>query len=133
MGWDLTIINVVDGSKTIEEIGEDSVEPVGNRERVISLIKKIFPDANVSDSSWITVHRKSYSLEFSLSQQEWIDSFMVHIHGNDEKVVDAIAEFCLASGWSALDAAIGNLIDFSSDGYQEGRLRWVNYRNQTSR
>ena len=43
MGWDLTIINVVDGSKTIEEIGEDSVEPVGNRERVISLIKKIFP------------------------------------------------------------------------------------------
>lgn len=129
MGWDLTILNVVDGSLSIDEIGETSIEPLGTKETVIQKLIEVFPYTDRSDPDWLVFQGEHYSLEFSLGANNEIDSFMIHVHGDNEGAVNAIARLYKHTGWSVLDAAIGDFIDFRKDSVQEGYSKWREYKH----
>jgi len=130
MSWDLTVINVVDGSKSIDELKENSIGKLGTKRSVVRKLKEIFPGIDTSDPDWFVFREGRYSLEFSLGSDEGqVDSFMIHVHGDDEQVVRALAALCDRTGWSVLDAATGDLIDFQMDSGKEGYLKWKKYKH----
>jgi len=129
MGWDLTVINVVDGSRSIDELSESSVEALGTKETITDRLMAVFPGIDASNSEWLALRGEHYSLEFSLGSDDEISSFMIHVHGDDEQAVNAVATLCRHTGWSVLDAAIGDLIDFRDNHAQDGYLKWRSYKH----
>lgn len=132
MGWDLTVLNIANGPETLEQVQDDAVLPLGSREYVASIIQKTFPDADITDPSWLVVTRQRYSIEFDIGKNNTVEYLTIHIHGDIESV-DAISLLARTSGWSFLDASIGNLIDFKKDDTADGFLRWQQYKSEIFR
>ena len=130
MGWDLTVLNIREYPGKLEGLMYDSVIPLGSRDDVVSTIQNAFPEADISDPSWIVVTHLDYSLEFEVGDEEIVDYMSLHVHGNKESVV-AISRLAWKSGWAFLDAAIGDFIDFGGGTQDEGFLRWQSYRDRS--
>src|SRR6266508_2263217 len=131
MGWDVILLNVPSKAKSIADLPEDGVVPLGERHVVLDSIRMAFPDADMRDDTWVTVFRKNFSLAINIEKGEQVESIAVHVHGSAE-AVNEVAHLCEVTGWSALDASIGDLIDFSSDNRFEGYQRWQEYSKHIS-
>ena len=132
MGWDLTVLNIVNSPETLEQVQDDAVLPLGSREYVASIIQKTFSDVDITDTSWLVVTRQKYSIEFDIGRNNTVTYLTIHVHGDIESV-DAISLFARTSGWSFLDASIGNFIDFKKVDTAEGFLRGQQYKNEILR
>lgn len=128
MSWTLTILNTSTDIKRINELTEHSIIPLGSKDEVIKMICSAFPTIAISNRDWLTLRTDHYSLAFGLGTEEQVDTIGIHVQG-DVKAVDAIAHLCRLTGWKALDAAIGDFIDFNSDERSKGFIRSQEYRH----
>jgi len=128
MSWDVIIFNVSNEIKSVSELTEDAIKPLGSRDNVLSAIKTTFPQANLSDPSWVVQDGAGYSIEFSLGQNDPIQTMMVYVRG-DISSLRAIEQFCRTTGWRAFDSSVGDFIDFSDLNYDRGFKRWEQYKN----
>lgn len=128
MSWDVIIFNIPDNIQTISELTDDSILPLGSRDHILSVIAHIFPQANLSDPTWVVLDDEDYSIEFSLGQDEQINTLMLLVRGGIE-AINAIENFCKVTGWRAFDSSAGDFIDFSDSNRDLGIKRWQEYRD----
>jgi hypothetical protein len=89
------------------------------------ILIEIFPDADFTDPTWGIVERDGYSIEFNISEEHDITSFMLHIRG-DNRLLEAIELIHNNTGWRPMDE---ELIDFNGDP-GKGLRQWQNAREQ---
>jgi hypothetical protein len=85
MSWDVFVMDLPAGIKSIDEIPEGwSPPPLGKRADIIARISALYPQADFSgDPSWGTLRLPGVSIEFSLGRDEETDHFAMHVRGGD--------------------------------------------------
>lgn len=131
MSWDVIIFNLPDNVKTVLELTDESMTPLGSRDYILSVISSVFPQADLSDPTWVVLDGDDYSIEFSLGQDEQLETLMLHVRG-DIEAINAIENFCKATGWRAFDSSVGEFIDFTDPNRDRGIKRWQEYRDFTT-
>jgi hypothetical protein len=109
----------------IDEIQDDLIDKLGTRDEVVSILIKIFPDGDFTDPTWGVLDRDGYSIEFNISEEHDITSFMLHVRG-DNRSLEAIELIHNKTGWRPMDE---ELIDFNGDP-GKGLSQWKNAREQ---
>jgi hypothetical protein len=84
------------------------VEPLGPRADVMSLITRLFPEANTSDWTQIAVNSQDAQAEIYMDAEHDPIEF-VALRNPSENV---IRTFCKATGWRAVDSVTGDLMNF---------------------
>lgn len=112
MSWDVFIQDLPPDARSVRDIPDVfQPRPLGTRSEIISRIAARFPDADFSDSSWGRLHRETYSVDISLTDQgETITGVTLHVRGSDD-AVDAVVSLIDVIGGKAVDSWTGELFD----------------------
>ena len=113
MGRDLLILNTSDDLKATLQLDGIATKPLGTRKQVLSIIKAVFPDIDVSDPQWVIVTRPTYSLTFDMSEHEPVDVLLVTVHG-EEIAVDDVRRLSKATGWRIFDSTRGEFLEMGA-------------------
>lgn len=82
MSWDISIQDLPEDARTLEEIPDDyQPKPLGNRIEIIARIQEVLPGVDFSDPSWGMLDDPSFSIEFNMGSEELCTSFMLHVRG----------------------------------------------------
>ena len=85
MSWDIYVQNFPPDAATIDDVPKDFVfATIGTRAEIIRTIKDVAPFADFSDPSWGKIDGDKFSIEVSLGNDEELDSFAFHVHGDNE-------------------------------------------------
>jgi hypothetical protein len=114
MGRDLLVLHASDDPQAASQLDSSNIKPLGTRKQILSIIKALFPDTDVSDPKWVIVTRPNYSLRFSMSDQEPVDALLVTVHG-EEIAVDDVNRLANATGWRVFDSSRGEFLDMTTD------------------
>lgn len=103
MSWDIFVMNLPQGIKSIGDIPDDYVgPPLGRRADIIAKICALYPACDFTDPSWGTLEPADCAIEFSLGSREEVQSFAMHVHGG-EPGPDIVAHILAELGMRALD------------------------------
>jgi hypothetical protein len=85
MSWDVFVMDLPPGIKSIDEIPEGwSPSPFAKRADIIDKISALYPQAEFSgEPSWGSLILPEVSIEFSLGEDEEIKFFAMHVRGGD--------------------------------------------------
>lgn len=130
MSWDVFVMNLPPGIKSIDEIPKDfHPRPLGPRSQIIATIAALYPQCNFSDPSWGTLQLPGCSIEFSLGKDEDVKSFAMHVRGGDG-APDIVARILSELGMPAIDvSAPGGLFQHDPARRAEGFNRWRGFRD----
>lgn len=112
MSWEILLLNVPDHIKAASDLQADSIVPLGTRNSILEVLRCAFSDLDTSDSHWLILVRKDYSLRFSMTHSEPIEALLVTIHGTIEAIQE-LERLCIISGWRAFDSASGEFLQFT--------------------
>src|SRR5215213_7414425 len=111
MSWDLFIQHLPASAITVEDVPDDfSGLPLGSRSEVVSAIVSVFPEADTSDPTWVTLEAPAYAIGFGIGADEPVTAVALHVRG-DESVIPAIAALVDKLGARALDSWTGEFFD----------------------
>jgi hypothetical protein len=103
MSWDIIVMDLPPGVKSVTEIPRDFVPaPLGRRSDIIARISAIFPETHFSAPSWGLLRLPGCAIEFNMGDDEELDSFAMHVRGGDE-CPDIVARVVDGLGMQALD------------------------------
>jgi hypothetical protein len=85
MSWDVFVLDLPPGIKSIDEIPEGwSPSPLGKHADIIAKIFALYPQADFSgDPSWGNLRLPEVSIEFRLGEDEEVDCLAMHVRGGD--------------------------------------------------
>jgi hypothetical protein len=129
MSWDVMVLNIPAAIKDIDELPADFSSALGNKVKILSILKELFPQADFSDPSWVRLDGGDYTIEFSLGCEDTVDSMMLHVRGGDGPVA-AIQNLCDRTSWRALDISSMDLIDFTAGNPGAGYEKWRQFRDK---
>ena len=112
MSWDVFIQDLPPEARSVRDI-PDAFQPqaLGQRGEIIERIKRTFPDADFSDAAWGRIHRQSFSVDVSITEDgDLIHGVTLHVRGSDD-AVDAVVRLIDAIGGRAVDSWTGELFD----------------------
>jgi len=112
MSWDVLLIRIPPELISSLTLPSDFKSELGPRAEVISLLSKICPEASFADPDWGVLDGDGFSIEFDMGREDSVDTILLHIHGSG-KAVEVIQKVCQMTGWSAMDIAHSDFIDFS--------------------
>jgi hypothetical protein len=98
--------------------------PLGHRAEVLSAILSVFPEADASDPTWLTLRTSNYAIEFGTGTEDLVTSLTLHVRG-DETVIAPIAQLIDRLGARAVDSFTGELFDTATA--VESIRRWRHY------
>jgi len=128
MSWDL-FVQDWGNANTLDEIPDDFVpQSIGSRADIIDRIKEIEPIIDFSDPSLGFLENEYFSIEFSMGDNEELDSFVIHARGSE------LAAGCIANILSGLKlkAADGSTLNFFNTEQAINELKkWIDYKNNT--
>lgn len=128
MSWIVTLLKFPSEIKTLDDIPPGFMpEPLGSRNEVLSLLAQLFPDANLSDPTWVTLDRDEYVIEFMVGDKDPVMSLGFRPHGSDA-LMKALQLLCERTGWRALDEN-AEFIEFDDDP-AKGLRAWREYTAQ---
>jgi hypothetical protein len=116
---------------SVEKLPDDFQSILGSRAAVLGLLADLFPDADFSDPTWVTLEREDFVIEFIVGTGDPVESVGLRIHGADS-VMDAVHLLCQRTGWRAYDASLGALIDFAHNP-AKGLQAWRSYAERVIR
>jgi hypothetical protein len=103
MSWDIIVMNLPPGLKSVKDLPRDFVPaPLGKRSDIIAKISAIFPESDFSDPTWGILRVPGCAIEFSMGEDETVDSFAMHVRGTDA-CPDTVAHILSGLGMRALD------------------------------
>lgn len=103
MSWDIFVMSLPAGIKSIDDIPDDYVgAPLGRRADIIARISALYPASDFADPSWGTLELADCAIEFSLGASEEVQSFAMHLRGGDPGP-DIVAHILAELGMRALD------------------------------
>lgn len=96
-------MNLPPGLKSVKDLpGDFAPAPLGKRSDIIAKISAIFPKADFSDPTWGLLQVPGCAIEFSMGEDETVDSFAMHVRGTDA-CPDIVAHILSGLGMRALD------------------------------
>ena len=111
MSWDVFIHHLPASALCMADIPDDFEPlPLGRRADVLNAILSIFPDADASDPTWLTLRTSSYAIEFGTGTDEPVTGLTLHVRG-DESVISPIAQLIERLGARAVDSFTGEFFD----------------------
>lgn len=128
MSWDVLLLRLPEGAKTLADMQDTDGEPLGSTGDVRRILSGVLPDLDLSDPTWGILETVDSSIEFSIGSEEPCVSVMLHVRGLDD-AMEPIRAVCNATGWQALDCSDGELIDFAADPGR-GLRAWREYRDR---
>ena len=130
MSWDVVIMNVPEGIESPAELPDDFESNLGTAESFLSLLNSLFPEIDLSDPTWGILDGPDFSIEFSIGENDPIESVMLHVRGSDQ-AIQPIQRLCQAGSWRALDMGDGEFIDFSAEP-AAGLESWRDLRDEAA-
>jgi hypothetical protein len=111
MSWDVFIQHLPASALCMADIPDDFEPlPLGRRADVLTAILSIFPDADASDPTWLTLRTSGYAIEFGTGTDEPVTGLTLHVRG-DETVISPIAQLIERLGARAVDSFTGEFFD----------------------
>lgn len=124
MSWDVIIFNFKGNPPDFNNLPNDFMPPnIGDKAYIREKINQVFHNTDWSDKNWGVYDGKGFSIEFSLSAEEPLNSFTLLVRGNGNPL-PGIVKLCNMNTWSAFDTGTGEFIDLDNP-TNEG---WDNFR-----
>jgi hypothetical protein len=115
--------------ETAEQLPDGFKPPViGARAEVAQSIRTLFPDANISDLSWLVINGADYSIEVNTGEEEACDGFLLHVRGG-ERALDAVMQITQHFDARALDLTTCEFLDRMADP-GSGFRQWRAFRDR---
>jgi hypothetical protein len=125
MSWDVFIQHLPASALCMADIPDDFEPlPLGRRHEVVSTILSIFPDADATDPTWLTLRTPGYSVSFGTGTEDLVTGLTLHVRG-DESVVALIAQLIDRLGARGIDSFTGEFFDLATA--RESIRRWRTY------
>lgn len=130
MSWDLFVMDLPPGIKSVAEIPKDfKGRPLGQRSDLIKKITAIFPETDFSDPSWGILKADGCDIEFSMGSHDEVQSFAMHVRGGDE-CPNVVARVLDGLGMRAVDTSSDSgLFEQDPDHRSDSFNRWRAFRS----
>lgn len=131
MSWLVVLAKLPDAFVSISDIPTDFVpEPLESRAAVLTVLAEVFPDADLTDPTWVQLNRPNYAIEFIVGDKEPVESLSFRPHG-DDTLLEALQLLCERTGWRAIDTSSGDFINFNANPAQ-GLQAWRTYAQRVT-
>jgi len=131
VSWDVFIMrrdSTTESLQSLVSLPEDFMPSrMGDAGALRNRIRTVLPEVDWSEPSWGRLEGDGYSIEFNIQKEGIIDSFMLHVRGGGDALVD-ITRMCKANGWLAVDCSDGSVIDLDKPS-REGWESFQRYRD----
>src|SRR5574344_399098 len=129
MSWDIFIQDLPQEIQRIKDIPDD-FEPkiIGTRDSVIKSLCELFPNIDFSDKTWGILDGSKFQIEFNMGNEEHLNGFTLHIHGDSEEAIDIVLKVCSQLGLKAIDPNCENL--FNKKDALKSFNEWKEYRER---
>ena len=125
MSWDVFIQHLPASALCVADIPDDFEPlPLGRRHEVVSTILSIFPDADATDPTWLTLRTPDYTVSFGTGTEDVVTGLTLHVRG-DESVIAPIAQLIDRLGARGIDSFTGEFFDVATA--RESIRRWRTY------
>lgn len=125
MSWDVFIQHLPASALCMADIPDDFEPlPLGGRHEVVSTILSIFPDADATDPTWLTLRTPDYTVSFGTGTEDVVTGLTLHVRG-DESVIAPIAQLIDRLGARGIDSFTGEFFDVATA--RESIRRWRTY------
>ena len=125
MSWDVFIQHLPASALCMADIPDDFEPlPLGRRHEVVSTILSIFPDADATDPTWLTLRTPDYTVSFGTGTEDVVTGLTLHVRG-DESVIAPIAQLIDRLGARGIDSFTGEFFDLATA--RESIRRWRTY------
>jgi hypothetical protein len=133
MSWDIFVMNLPPGIKSIDDIPDDYVgPPLGRRSDIVARISSLYPACDFTDPSWGTLELADCAIEFSLGASEEVQSFALHVRGG-EPAPDIVAHILAELGMRALDPSSDTgLFEPAPGARSQSFERWRSFRSHAA-
>ncbi len=130
MSWDLIVFSADTPINSDEEgvaCFTDNWEApdIGAQADLRQSLSKVFPKTDWSDSTWGILDCDNYSFEFSLADEEQVNTFSIHARGDATPLVLRLID---ETDWKVLDVSTTKWLNQSTDP-DEGRRQFQSYLN----
>lgn len=125
MSWDVFIQHLPASALCMADIPDDFEPlPLGRRHEVVKAILSVFPDADATDPTWLTLQTTGYTISFGTGTEDLVTSLTLHVRG-DESVIAPITELIDRLGARGIDSFTGEFFDPATA--RESIRRWRKY------
>ena len=129
MSYIVVLFNLPAHVLSIRDMPQDSdANPLGPRVAILTLLTHLFPDADLSDPTWVRLERDGFVIEFMVGAADPVESLGLRIHGSDQ-AIEVARVLCEYTGWRAYDTSLGDFIAFD-DNPVEALGAWRQYRGR---
>jgi hypothetical protein len=122
MSWDVELMRVPPDILSAADLSLDFVSELGPRDAILTILKDILPQIDLSKDSWGILDGEDFSIEFGIGDIDPISTITLYVRGN-ESVIAIIEKICNNTGWRAFDTTTGEFISFGQNA-AEGLRRW---------
>jgi hypothetical protein len=131
MCWDVTICRFPKEIETIEQL-PDNFKPlaIAPRMEIAESLKRLFPDADVSDLSWLVLDRQGFKIEISTGHNELCEGLTLHVRGSDE-ALGAVTQITRYFEARAFDMTTCQFLDQMSEP-ASGLRQWRKYTHRVA-
>jgi len=131
MSWDVTIYRFPRDIETVVQLADDFKPPaIAPRAEVAQSLKRLFPDADISDLSWLVLNGQGYKIEINMGRKEPCDGFTLHVRGSD-RALNAVTQIALNFEARAFDMTACQFLDRMSNP-ASGFQQWRKYTRRVS-
>ncbi len=125
MSWDVFIQHLPASALCMADIPDDFEPlPLGRRAEVVRTIVSVFPTADTTDPTWLTLRTRAYTIEFGTGTEDVVTSVTLHVRG-DESVIPLITTLIDTLGARGIDSFTGEFFDPATAA--ESIRRWREY------
>ena len=128
MSWDVMIFHLRERPRSVEELDEAIMLPLGPAAAVRAAISSALPTVDWSDPSWGDYDGDGFSIEFNVGARDSIQNMMLHVRGGGDAISD-IMKFVVPNGWTALDCSTAEFLDPAAPS-DAGWIGFQKYRDQ---
>jgi hypothetical protein len=115
MCWDVTICRCPPGIKSLEQLANNfKPAAIASRAEVAQSFKLLFPDADVSDLSWLVLDGHEFKIEIDTGHMDPCNGLMLHVRGSNE-AVGAVTQIALNFKSRAFDMTAYQFHDLMSN------------------
>jgi hypothetical protein len=129
MCWDVTICKFPREIETIEQL-PDNFKPsaIAPRKEIAQLLKRLFPDTDVSDLSWLVIDRQDFKIEINTGHNELCEGLTLHVRGSDE-ALGAVTQITRCFEARAFDMTACQFLDRMNNP-TSGLRQWRKYTHR---
>jgi hypothetical protein len=128
MSWDVMVFHLRERPKSLEELTEDGLLPLGAAANVRAQISAALSDIDWSDPTWGLYGGRGFSIEFNVGKNDPIQHMMLHVRGGGDAISD-IMKLVGSNGWVAFDCSTGEFLDPAAPS-DAGWVGFQNYRDK---